>query len=208
MSNQLLKHKRDNIMHKGKYVTILMFAVTCGFVVASYKCFAKEDVAGNEVGVYANKIVDLPDWLRDKDNLSETISFSSNRIWLSIAFLMMFLLVGFGIYRWSVGRGGQLDMVNIKLLSRFYLSPKISLVVVEVDGQRFLLGVGENVTMLTELTGRAFRQLVINEVNNSGEEIEKEAQNFSQEEMKQFIDGLSTKISELKRSIKRYKGES
>ena len=65
--------------------------------------------------------------------------------------LVLGLIVAFFFILKKINTMGKHTSSRIKMKSRLYLDNKRYLTIVEIDGDEFLLGVGENITLLKEL---------------------------------------------------------
>ncbi len=112
-------------------------------------------------------------------------------VWATAVVLALILLGGWFLH-WVMKKAGHEEEGRIKVLHRFYLSPKHSLVIVNVEGRRLLLGVAENgINFICELGRDNKFYHVIQEVVSE------------QKDQGDFVKELETQIQELKSAIRK-----
>ncbi len=131
-------------------------------------------------------------WLTIPDAGSVSVGQASWSVLLGTAFVVAVIVFGVWFLRWIINRTRPEDGDRIKVLHRFFLSPKASLWIVEVEGRRMLLGVGDGgVSLIAEL-GR----------DNRFRQVMREA-SWEKEVQDDFITELEGQIQELKSAIRK-----
>lgn len=145
----------------------------------------------------------LPDWLeRPDDSVSAPVQAGVS-YWMIMAFLLALLLLSLWVFNRLSKKAVPVSGVGIRVLARHYLSPRSFLCVVEVDGERLLLGVsdGGGVSLITYLDhGREFKEIIRREI---GEEPRTVAQQGSRQEYEGFMRELEGQIRDLKAAIQK-----
>ncbi len=131
-------------------------------------------------------------WLYTPNNVGSDLGGSSwSVLWATILVLAL-IIIGIGLFRWIVNKSGIESGASIRVLHRFYVSPKVLLLIVEVEGKRLLLGVGDSgVTLICDLgKNNKFHQVM--------QEIHKE-----KSEQEDLVKELETQVEELKSAIRK-----
>jgi flagellar biogenesis protein FliO len=85
----------------------------------------------------------------------EIISAGSKAFAMLLVGLGLLIALLYGMKRFSVRRESGKGGVPIKVLSTFHFSPKERIEVVDIDGERIVLGIGQgNIHFLTKLLNR------------------------------------------------------
>ncbi len=131
-------------------------------------------------------------WLYTSDNVASDLGRSGwSALWATILVLAL-IVVGLWLFRWVVSRGQRENGGGIKILHRFYVSPKVLLLMVEVENRRLLLGVGDGgVSLICEL-----------ERNNKFNQVMQEI-NRERGEQEDLVKELETQVEELKSAIRK-----
>lgn len=91
-------------------------------------------------------------WLYTPDSFATNLDWNSWSVLWATVLVLSLIVVGVWFFRWIVNRGQRENRGGIKILHRFYVSPKVLLLMVEVEGRRLLLGVGDSgVSLICEL---------------------------------------------------------
>ncbi len=152
---------------------------------------------GNGYSETTNKVV--PDWLKQQSSFSPQGYFNISGE-LIIGFFIIIGLAGIGglflLRRIFLSRAGGRQL-NFRVLSRFYLSPKAFLCVIELDGNRYLLGVGDGTISLLADLGRSkeFQSLVNQQLAD--------LQESKSDEYVEFIREINAQIKQLKQAVRK-----
>lgn len=120
-----------------KTILLVLSLVLIFMVVNVGTLFASQSNPDSTVFVRQDSIVSHISQKSEMDNYFFRV------IWVTF-FILALIIIGFYVYRKSMGRFVASGKNKIKVVARYSLGPKQMLLVVHVEGQKLMLGVTEN----------------------------------------------------------------
>ncbi len=145
----------------------------------------------------------FPNWLEGPEGLEGTSVHTGISYWGIMAFLLALLLLSLWVFNRLSKKAVPASGVGIRVLARHYLSPRSFLCVVEIDGERLLLGVSDSggVSLISYLDhGQGFREVIRKEMNGGGTT---SIPQTAKQEYDDFIRELEGQLKDLKAAIQK-----